>query len=282
MQADPFIQAAADTQSYNRYAYVRNNSLNATDPSGYFSFKDLAKIAIVAVAAYFTAGWAANAYFAAGANAAVAAGTVSQATWVALGTQAAIVGGAVGGAVAGGLSAALAGGSSKDILKGVLFGSISGAAFGAIGHSSLGLEGKAVAHGFTGGIMSELQGGKFGHGFFSAGFSKLANVNSIVGYGADKAAIRIGLAAIIGGTVSRVTGGKFANGAVTAAIAQTLNGESDPRNKRTAQKGRAFDQLSNTEKQAVFARLRKDAMSLRAGLRRGDRATIDALCINCS
>ncbi|WP_299587552.1 RHS repeat-associated core domain-containing protein [uncultured Microbulbifer sp.] len=36
MQADPFIQATADTQMNNRYSYVRNNSLNATDPSGYF------------------------------------------------------------------------------------------------------------------------------------------------------------------------------------------------------------------------------------------------------
>ena len=36
IQADPFIQAATDTQNYNRYSYIRNNPLNATDPSGFF------------------------------------------------------------------------------------------------------------------------------------------------------------------------------------------------------------------------------------------------------
>lgn len=35
MSADPFIQAPSMLQSYNRYAYLMNNPLNLTDPSGY-------------------------------------------------------------------------------------------------------------------------------------------------------------------------------------------------------------------------------------------------------
>jgi hypothetical protein len=35
LQADPFIQAPKNSQSYNRYSYVLNSPLSYTDPSGY-------------------------------------------------------------------------------------------------------------------------------------------------------------------------------------------------------------------------------------------------------
>lgn len=225
IQADPIIDGVTNTQGYNRYSYVANNPLNATDPSGYSGwnkFRDnILKPVVIAVASYFTAGWAAGAYTSAASTAAVAAGTFGQTTFLAITANAAVVGGLVGGAVGGALGAAAYGGSGRDILKGALFGAVSGAAFGAIGGSNIGLGGKALAHGFTGGVMSVLQGGKFGHGFFSAGLTKLANVNSIFGTSAG----RVFAAAVIGGTISDATGGKFANGAVTAAFGQLFNGE---------------------------------------------------------
>ena len=62
MQADPFIQAPENSQSYNRYSYVMNNPLSLTDPSGYLFgglkkfVKKYWRIAVATVATYMTAG----------------------------------------------------------------------------------------------------------------------------------------------------------------------------------------------------------------------------------
>lgn len=84
-----------------------------------------------------------------------------------------------------------------------------------------------AAHAVTGGVIADLQGGKFGHGFFSAGLTKAANVNGMIPDGAGELSwdiARVATAAVIGGTISEITGGKFANGATTAAFAQAFNG----------------------------------------------------------
>lgn len=48
LSADPFFEDITDYQSMNRYSYVRNNPLNNTDPSGFWSlkkaFKSIAKM----------------------------------------------------------------------------------------------------------------------------------------------------------------------------------------------------------------------------------------------
>ncbi len=217
LQADPFIQVVADTQMYNRYSYVRNNPLNATDPSGYFIFSAILRYTI-------------------------------QHTWVGkniiqpymqfLGSNAIVNGivsaiiGYYGGPEALALYAeVMAYSNGASLFDGMKAGAISYASssvFSAIGGADhLSLPAKALAHGMVGGVMAELQGGKFAHGFASAGLTKLANVNNMIGTESSKAGFRIATAAIIGGTISKVSGGKFVNGAGTAAFAQVFNGESE-------------------------------------------------------
>jgi len=49
VSADPHIQDPMNTQSLNRYAYVNNNPLAYTDPSGYFSIGKIFKSIVKAV-----------------------------------------------------------------------------------------------------------------------------------------------------------------------------------------------------------------------------------------
>ncbi|SFC89679.1 toxin TcdB middle/N-terminal domain-containing protein [Pseudoalteromonas denitrificans] len=209
LQADPNIQAPSNSQSYNRYSYVLNNPMSYTDPSGYF-FKALGKFVkkygrmiVAAVAAYYTfglaTGWVAAAQLSAGAA-------------------------ALGGAAAGFVSGAIMTGS----LKGAATGALTGAVMGGIGASFSGAEG-FLASGAVGGVMSDLQGGKFGHGFWSAGLGSATG-----GQYSSNAPVQVLVAAVVGGTISKLTGGKFANGAVGAAFAAALRADwGDKLNKKS-------------------------------------------------
>jgi len=218
LQADPHIQAPSDTQMLNRYSYVRNNPLNATDPSGYF----LTLVVGIMLAA---------------------AGTKLVVAAVIIGFTAM-------------MEAKMAGASWSEAFKAGVIAGVSAYAFGRIGKSfgSTGsanfasdwggsgvrfynfggnyltagqVAGQIAAHGAVGGVTASLQGGNFGHGFFSAGFTKgvmgAANFNSVdPSFGAVLGQTTV--AAVVGGTVSHVTGGKFANGARTAAYGHLFNG----------------------------------------------------------
>ena len=208
LQADPFVE---DSTTLNRYAYVHNNPLSLTDPSGFFSFKKFFKLAAVVAISVYTGGLA---------NAALAAGNFAQVLTYAV----------LGGALAGGIAA--------GSIEGALWGAFSGAVFFGIGQHFAGSLGEgqgvfgstfksgelvraSVAHGLAGGTISEMQGGKFGHGFLSAGISKAATPMA-VGV-SDQVYIQGAAVAIVGGTTSEISGGKFANGATTAAIAFAFN-----------------------------------------------------------
>ncbi|MGI2028346.1 RHS repeat-associated core domain-containing protein [Endozoicomonas acroporae] len=246
LQADPFIQAVGNTQSFNRYSYVLNNPLNAVDPSGYFfkwikkKAKKIVRSVIRTVAKVFgpeltnMVGSIVFGYF---------GGPIGVAAWNYEFGRA--MGASSGQAFK---SAAIAGASAWA------FQSI-GQQFSQTGsNATFWMRQGGVAHigthAITGGVISELQGGKFGHGFISAGFTKFATSNITWAANDDKwagVAKRTSVASLIGGTTSALTGGKFANGARTAAMAHLFNAE------RKALKGFSEDTL-NTHTTRVITR----------------------------
>jgi RHS repeat-associated protein len=206
MSADPFIQAPGNLQSYNRYAYVMNNPLAFTDPSGYSwlskSWKkvwhsSVGRIAITVAVAYFT-GYYDGGIFGAGH---------------------AIANGAAGG-FAGGLV-----GSGGNVKAG-LIGGVTGAAFGFVGDLGLPSAQAVAAHAAVGCASSALSGGNCGSGALAAGFAQ--GLGSLAPQ-FDNVAANIVVRAVIGGTASAIGGGKFENGAVTAAFGYLFNDMGHPR-----------------------------------------------------
>jgi hypothetical protein len=214
LQAEPHIQGPKNSQSYNRCSYVLNNPLSYTDPSGFFwnKIKKLAGLIVGAVLVAATGG---------------AASIFVTSFWGAVGLGG--ITGAVGAAVNGG-----------NILKGALTGAFSAAAFYGAGSAfsggdfgSSGYLAKVAAHGTVGGVMSVLQGGKFGHGFAAAGLTQAFSraIDSIGGAAssawsnAANKIRRVVAAAVVGRTASAISGGKFSNGAVTGAFSRAFNDE---------------------------------------------------------
>ncbi|TQV85534.1 RHS repeat-associated core domain-containing protein [Aliikangiella coralliicola] len=217
IQADPFVQSPDNMQNLNRYSYVLNNPLSFTDPSGYF-FK--------AIGQFFKRSWR----------------TI-------LSTAVTIVG-VILSPYTGGASVILAGMLSGYIatgtMQGAVIGAFSSAVFMGVGVAFQEMSGfaayvgKTAAHGVAGGAMSYLQGGKFGHGFISAGLTQFASgaIDSIKGIGIAARTARVSAAAAVGGTASQLTGGKFSNGATTAAFSRAFNDELHSRGKNPDRKKR--------------------------------------------
>jgi RHS repeat-associated protein len=210
IQADPLVEDDA-TQGLNRYTYVLNNPLTLTDPTGYLSLRQVLGIAVGVVFA-----------------------VISHQYWV-LNNLAASFATAVAG---GFLSAAVTTGS----LKGALWGAATAGVFWGIGTGFSNVTGgplpdggievirygtgagvsKVAAHAAAGGLLRDLQGGKFGHGFISAGVTEALNP-AVEAVSRHTIAGGVTLAATIGGTASRLVGGSFANGAQTAAFQYLYN-----------------------------------------------------------
>ncbi|MBQ4880560.1 DUF637 domain-containing protein [Pseudoalteromonas luteoviolacea] len=214
MQADPFVQAPSNLQNYNRYSYVLNNPLSYTDPSGYL-FKKLLKGAMQLSGSWYVYRFLnKNPLLRNLVNVGLnfAPGCTAWCSALFTGTSKFVESGSLGKAFKSGLTSYATAWAFSQI--GDAFGAKAGFwKEGGIAHLG--------AHALTGGIISDVQGGNFGHGFWSAGLTKGAQVSGIVNM--DSVVVGTAQSMVIAGTISKLTGGKFANAAVTGAFQYLYN-----------------------------------------------------------
>lgn len=263
VSADPFVDDASDSQSYNRYSYVNNSPLVYTDPSGFIKFKDILKIAAVVVAAAFKAGTAL--YLSGGVTGLATGATLTFANAMSALVGSGGLGMSLGGAIAAGAGAGFAsgfagsllnGGSLGDAFKAGAMGAVVGAVSGGIAHgigtfaqNNAWFEGlpQWASHGVAQGGLAEVQGGKFQHGFAAGFFSSAAAPNITAKVNGDIA--KTIASAFVGGTASSLGGGKFANGAVSGAFTYMFN--------------QAQDGARSEEELAQIAKWKSDAEKIR-------------------
>ncbi|WP_444909758.1 FG-GAP-like repeat-containing protein [Microbulbifer sp. TRSA005] len=205
MQADLIVDGKFNTQGYNRYSYGKNSPLSGVDPSGYGFFSEVFDdiLGITESSILNAVAQAAACYY----------------------------GGPAGCAAYAAASAKGHGASWGDAFKAGAIAYVSAYAFGEIGTGyeagAISLGEAALYSGLVGGTMSVLQGGKFGHGFVSAG--AMAATGPLIGNIGNRAA-RVTGRAILGGTISKLTGGKFANGAATGAFHEAVSSRASDKN----------------------------------------------------
>jgi RHS repeat-associated protein len=232
VQADPTLQFPQYSQGYNRYSYVLNNPMTYTDPSGYFltgvlksAVRSVIKLIpqnvgnfMISLGAKLCGPWA-------GACAAAATYEFSRAHGMS--RTGALRAAAAAGAAAyafGKIGEYYGDAGAENLMDAVDSGSDFShlTSFGGNYLTSGQIAGQIAAHAMTGGIVSSIGGGKFGHGFFSAGVTK--GLGTPISAHFDQGMISGTITQmVIGGTASVISGGKFVNGARTAAYQALFN-----------------------------------------------------------
>ena len=216
---DPMTESPYDSQGWNRYTYVGNSPLNATDPSGYCwlgcfwqkPFKALGKLLrkvpiigqILTVAAGLICGPICSSI-----TSAVVTGLASGDLGLALKAGLISMATAAAFTAVGDMTGAFPGTLDKELLgHGPLEFMSEAHVFNIAGHAAVGCE-SAVA-----------SGGKCGPGALSGAIGSFAGPM----FHGLKSEAKLIATATVGGLASVAGGGKFGNGAVTAAFGYLYN-----------------------------------------------------------
>jgi RHS repeat-associated protein len=221
LSADPVRGTVFNLQALDPYAYVLNNPLSLTDPSGmcvfgictWFKSPIFRSILAIALVVVF------QQYEILPQIGAALGFTTSSAAF------AAVVNGGILGGIAGFISTGTIKGAGLGILQGALFAEAGNlldeagdAGFFGLGHDAS----EFVAHGLVGGIVNEIGSDSFVSGFLAAGVSSLGP-SPEAGQTWEQTAAGTVEHAVLGGLGSILGGGKFANGAATGAFGYLFN-----------------------------------------------------------
>ncbi|HVO91123.1 MAG TPA: FG-GAP-like repeat-containing protein [Casimicrobiaceae bacterium] len=209
LEADPIVQDPLNGQSYNRYAYVLNNPLSFTDPTG-FSWWTKWRKPLLAIAAAATLQW----YVPSALLADLAPFEVTTEAF----SSANFVGAVAGGFAAGGIQ----GGNIESALQGAVFASLNFGIGALTGHTpAFGTNefaANVALHAGLGCGQQAAAGGSCRGGALSGGFSAFAGPLIQGPY-----AVQLAGHAAIGAAASRLAGDQATNGAVTAAFGYLFN-----------------------------------------------------------